>query len=149
MTVAKAPCRAIAAAVIVDKRGRLLLQKSDDVATILYPGKIGLFGGHREGDETALDCVVREIHEELSYFIPAERFKFLATREGADSEVIGGTMRADFFVVQDVPTETLIITEGTLFISSPRGVKEIDDKLTPTARFALGVFLRDESWSTG
>jgi 8-oxo-dGTP diphosphatase len=59
--------REIAAAIVVDTSGRLLLQLRDDVPNILYPGKIGLFGGHREGNETFLDCVVREIHEELSY----------------------------------------------------------------------------------
>jgi 8-oxo-dGTP pyrophosphatase MutT (NUDIX family) len=33
---------------------------------------IGLFGGHREGNETFLECVVREIYEEISHFLPSE-----------------------------------------------------------------------------
>ena len=129
---------------IVDRWGRLLLQVRDDIPTIPYPGKVGLFGGHSEGNETPLECVVREIREELTYFIPPTRFKFLATYEGADSEVIGGTMRADFFVVRDVPSDELAITEGRLFIVLPRELSTIDDKLIPTARFALGIFLREE-----
>jgi 8-oxo-dGTP diphosphatase len=140
--VSKAPHRTIAAAVIIDGWGRLLLQLRDDIPTIRYPGKLGLFGGHRQGDETPLECVVREVHEELTYYIPPGRFSFLATREDVDSEVIGGTMRADFFVVRDVPTHELAITEGTLVVAALREVGAIDHKLTPNARFALKAFLR-------
>jgi ADP-ribose pyrophosphatase YjhB (NUDIX family) len=54
--------RRIAAAIVFDTSGRLLLQQRDNIPGILYPGRIGLFGGHLEGDETFLNCVVREIH---------------------------------------------------------------------------------------
>jgi 8-oxo-dGTP pyrophosphatase MutT (NUDIX family) len=97
--------REIAPTVVVDTQGRLLLQLRDNIPTILYPGKIGLFGGHREGDETFLACAVRELHEELSYYLPPERFTFLVRRAGADSELPGGTVHAEFFVVRDVPVE--------------------------------------------
>ena len=52
-----------------------LLQQRDNVPGTVHPGKIGLFGGHRECGETYLQCIVREVHEELSYFIPPERFE--------------------------------------------------------------------------
>jgi len=67
----------IAPTVIFDNLGRLLLQQRDDIPGILYPGAIGLFGGHREGEETFLACAVREMHEELSFYVPPERFDFL------------------------------------------------------------------------
>ena len=70
--------REIACAIIIDTSGRFLLMLSG------HPGKVGLFGGHREGDETFLECVVRERHEEISYFVPAERFEYLASLAGAD-----------------------------------------------------------------
>src|SRR4051794_19466903 len=70
MTSPAPKIREIAGAVIFDTSGRLLLQLRDNIPGILYPGKITLFGGHREGDETFLECVVREIHEELSFYIP-------------------------------------------------------------------------------
>jgi 8-oxo-dGTP diphosphatase len=76
--------REITGAILIDTSGRLLLQQRDDVAGILHPGKVGLFGGHREGDETFLECVVREIHEEISYFVPAERFEYLASLSGEE-----------------------------------------------------------------
>ena len=55
--------REIACAILIDTRRRFLLQQRDDIVGIVHPGKVGLFGGHREGDETFLKCVVREVHE--------------------------------------------------------------------------------------
>ena len=76
--------REVACAILIDTRGHFLLQQRDDVVGILHPGKVGLFGGHREGDETLLDCVVRELSEELTYFVPPDRFKHLASADGRD-----------------------------------------------------------------
>jgi 8-oxo-dGTP pyrophosphatase MutT (NUDIX family) len=129
--------REIAAAVLVDTNGRLLLQLRDNIPNILYPGKVGLFGGHREGDETFLECVVREVHEELSFYFPPERFESIASRSGDDTEVPGGVFRAEFFVVRDVTLEKVKVTEGTLKMVAPSELSQIEDALTPTARFAL------------
>jgi 8-oxo-dGTP pyrophosphatase MutT (NUDIX family) len=132
--------RQIAAAIVFDTSGRLLLQLRDDIPNILFPGKIGLFGGHREGDESFLDCVVREIHEELSYFLPPERFERIACRVGPDSEVVGGTVHAEFFVARDVPVDKLTVTEGRLKIVAVSELCEIESALTPAARFAFQSF---------
>ena len=58
--------REIAAALLIDVNGNVLLQQRDNILHIIQPGKVGLFGGHREGEETFLECVVREIAEETS-----------------------------------------------------------------------------------
>src|SRR5262245_29790201 len=129
--------REIACAVLFDTNGRVLLQQRDDIPDIIFPGKVGLFGGHREGEETFLECVVREIHEELSYYLPAERFKSIASRSGPDSEVAGGTVTAEFYVVHDVPLDKIKVTEGSLKVVVTSELGEIDDTLTPTAKFAL------------
>ena len=127
--------REIAGAVIFDTSGRLLLQLRDDIPGILYPGKITLFGGHREGDETFLECVVREIHEELSFFIPPERFEAIAQRTGTDKEVPGGIVRVEIFVTRDVPVDKLFVTEGSLKIVRVDELSEIAGELTPSALF--------------
>jgi 8-oxo-dGTP diphosphatase len=129
--------REIAAAVVFDTSGRLLLQQRDDIPNILYPGKIGLFGGHREGEETFLDCVVREIHEELSFYLPPERFERIARRVGPDSEVPGGTVHAEFFVTREVPADKLNVAEGSLKIVPVSELSKIEYALTPSAHFAL------------
>jgi 8-oxo-dGTP diphosphatase len=61
-------------AIIIDTFGRYLFQLRDDVVGNTSPGKIGLFGGHREDDETFLECIVREISEEIGFFCPAGSF---------------------------------------------------------------------------
>src|ERR1700733_4323391 len=103
--------RDIAPTIIFDDLARLLLQQRDDIPGILYPGAIGLFGGHREGDETFLACAVREIHEELSYYVPPERFDFLTRFEGADPENPAGTVHAEFFIVRGLRICDFKVTE--------------------------------------
>ena len=56
---------------MIDRQDRVLIQQREDIAGICFPGKIGSFGGHREGKETFLECVVREVHEEIELLRPA------------------------------------------------------------------------------
>ena len=136
--------REIAGAIIIDTLGRFLLQQRDNVVGIVHPGKVGLFGGHREGDETYLECVVREVREELTFQIPAERFEHLASWDGPDLDVDGGTLCADFFITRDVPADALFITEGTLLTIEMQYVTTIEHNLAPSARFAMTAFNRRE-----
>lgn len=133
--------REVAAALIIDQRGRFLLQQRDDVPGILFPGKIGLFGGHREGDETFLECVVREIHEELSFFIPPERFEHLASYRGTDPYIAGGTLWRELYVTRDVPVEPLRVTEGSLLIVEIQDVPALAPRFAPSAQDAIREFL--------
>jgi 8-oxo-dGTP diphosphatase len=132
--------REIACAILIDTSGRFLLQQRDEVAGILHPGKVSLFGGHREGDETFLQCAVREIHEEISYFVAADRFEHLARLSGGDIDAEGGSVHAEFFIVRDIPIEGLIVTEGSLLVTQPDEIIEIEHKLTPAARFAMKAY---------
>jgi 8-oxo-dGTP pyrophosphatase MutT (NUDIX family) len=141
--------REIAGAIVVDTSGRLLLQLRDDVPDILYPGKIGLFGGHREGNETFLDCVVREIHEELSYYLPPQRFEPIARLIGPDHEVRGGTWHAEFFIAREVPVDKLKVTEGRLRIVDVDELTEIENDLIPSARLALQLAFPQPDWHMG
>jgi len=134
--------REIACAIIIDTCGRFLLQQRDDIPGILSPGLVGLFGGHREGDETFLQCVVREVHEEISYFVAPERFERLASYSGADADAEGGTLRGEFFVARDVPADVLLITEGSLLIAEQDDLLFRERRLAPSAQFAMNVFFK-------
>jgi 8-oxo-dGTP diphosphatase len=131
--------REVACAILIDTRGHFLLQQRDDVVGILHRGKVGLFGGHREGDETLLECVVREVHEELTYFVPAARFEYLASVDGRDIDADSGSFSGDLFIARDIPVDALVVTEGSVLVINPDEVIAMDQKLTPTARFAMQV----------
>jgi 8-oxo-dGTP diphosphatase len=133
--------REVAAALIIDRRGRFLLQQRDDVPGILFPGKIGLFGGHREGNETFLECVVREVHEEISLLIPPERFEHLASYRGSDPYISGGTLWRELYLTTDVPVEGLRITEGSLLIAEVEDVPALVPRFAPSAHAAMRAFL--------
>jgi 8-oxo-dGTP pyrophosphatase MutT (NUDIX family) len=136
--------RRAAAAIVFDTSGRLILQQRDDIPNILNPGKIGLFGGHLEGDETFLECVVREIHEELGYYVPPERFERIGGRIGPDIDVPGAIFHGEVFLTREVPVDKLKVTEGTLKIVTIDELDGIEHALTSSARLALQFFLGRE-----
>lgn len=128
-------------AIVIDTLGRYLFQLRDDVVGINNPGKIGLFGGHREGDETFLDCVVREIHEEIGYFVPADRFEHVGSFDGDDIDRKEGKIHGHLFVVRDIPVDALVVAEGSLLIVEPMKIGEIEPRLVPTTLLALKAYL--------
>lgn len=134
--------RETSGAILIDLFGRFLFQQRDDNSEILYPGKIGLFGGHREGNETFLECVVREVYEEIGYFVPSERFAHLTSYEGADPW--GGTVHTEIFIANDVPADRLVITEGSLLMIKPEDVAVVEPRFSPSAGFALKTFLNNK-----
>jgi 8-oxo-dGTP diphosphatase len=135
--------RGSAQAILLDTNGRLLLQLRDNIPHILNPGKIGLFGGAREGTETFLDCIVREIQEEIGYYLPPERFEPIFRRFGnAETE---GAFYNEFFLARDVPVERLTVKEGSLKIVSKGDLEHLQDTLTPVTPRALKFFVEGEA----
>lgn len=108
---------------------------------MIFPGSsIQACGGHREGDESFLECVVREINEELSYYIPPDRFKHLTAVDSIGEAAEIGLARGEIYFSLGVPVENLFITEGSLLIAGREDIVEIERKMAPTARFALRAF---------
>lgn len=130
-----------ACAVLIDANGRFLLQQRDDIPGINFPGLVGLFGGHREKGESFLQCVVREIREEIGYFIEAERFRHLTTYDGIVGD--GTPAIGKIYVADDIPAVGLAVTEGSLLIVPRTRLAAIEHKLSPSAGFALRTFLGD------
>lgn len=131
--------REIASTLLIDTAGRLLFQQRDNIAGITEPGKIGLFGGHKEANETFLECVSREVFEEISIDLRPERFQPLTVYEGTDLE-LGGAIRAEFFVARDISLAEIQITEGCLVVANPGNVSRLGGRLTAYAQLALKAF---------
>jgi 8-oxo-dGTP diphosphatase len=58
--------RWIVGAVIRDGHGRIFVQRRSANRS-LFPGAWDVVGGHLEPDETILECLVREVHEETGW----------------------------------------------------------------------------------
>lgn len=123
--------RDFAAAILVDQSGRLLFQRRDNIPGIVHPGKVGLFGGRRETGETPLQCIVREVFEEIGYRISAEDFEFFISLHGADPEKIARAVRGEVFIARNVPSSSLTVTEGSLAAVHPSELSGICSELTP------------------
>ena len=132
------PHREFASAILIDTEGRLLFQQRDNTPGIRFPDKVGLFGGHREHNETFLECVVREVQEEISYLVPPERFEHLTSYTNVDAD--GGTVSGEMFVVRDIPHERLVITEGSLFVVDAGELQFIEERLAPSTLVAVKAF---------
>lgn len=131
--------REIASSLLFDTAGRFLFQQRDNIAGITEPGKIGLFGGHREGNETFLECIAREVSEEIGIRLPLERFQPLTVYEDIDLE-IGGPIRAEFFVARNISLTEIRITEGCLVVANAEKIPRLGGRLTAYAQLALRAF---------
>jgi len=136
--------REIACAILLDGRGRFLLQQRDDIPNIVAPGCIALFGGHREGDETFLECVAREVHEETGWYVPSERFEYLGSYGGTDFDRPAGTIEAKYYFVCDAPTESIVVTEGALLVVERSDLSGLLHRFAPSSRRAMNIFLERE-----
>lgn len=54
---------------IIYQDGKYLMQLRDDIATIVYPGVWGFFGGHVELGEEPEPALRRELREEIDYSV--------------------------------------------------------------------------------
>ena len=132
--------REFCCAVVIDTNGRFLCQQRDNIPTIVLPGMICLFGGHREPGEVADDCIGRELHEELSYFVAPERIEHLGTHCGPDIDRGKGTAHCEFYVVRDICVDKVTVTEGSLRIVEPEEWNSLRTRLAPIAQLGMLLF---------
>lgn len=139
--------REVSCCILIDRNGDFLLQQRDDIPTIVQPGKIATFGGHRELGESFIDCVIREIHEETGLLLAPNRLETVLVYEGEDVEGPGAGVTAAFYAARDIPGERLVITEGALVRVPVDRLPSLGDKLTPLTRLALAEFLKQPAKS--
>jgi 8-oxo-dGTP diphosphatase len=133
------PSREVASAILVGTCGRILLQQRDDVPDILYPGMIGLFGGHREGNESFLACAQREIEEEIGYkVLPGWLEPLVSLRMDYPAN---GAVQGAYYVLRGVPVDRLVVTEGSLLAVAYSELPSLLHRMTPSACFVTRVFM--------
>ncbi len=132
--------REFCCSIVIDTDGRFLCQQRDNIPTIVLPGMICLFGGHREPGEAADDCIARELHEELSYFVAPERIEHLGTHNGPDIDRGKGTAHCEFYLVRDICVDEIIVTEGSLRIVRPEEWNSLRAGLAPIAQLGMQLF---------
>ena len=133
------PYREVAAAILIGTCGRYLYQQRDDIPGLMYAGMIGLFGGHREGTETPLECAQREIHEETGITFPPEQFRLLVQIDA--NFPAGGGIKGSFYLVRDVPIDQAVITEGQPRILVHDDLPSLLHRMTPSACYVTRLFL--------
>lgn len=127
--------------ILVDAKGRILLQQRDDDMPPAGYGRWAIPGGGREGDESPRETAVREFEEETR--IRLERVRFFRTYEFPN--VLGyDLMRLHvFFADDDVDPETIEVHEGLDFrFWSPEEAAELP--MNPRGRQILDDFLASD-----
>lgn len=111
LALTRPPDREVAAAVLVGRDGRYLLQRRDDKPSIHMPDHWALFGGSLDPGETPAVAMVRELQEELGF-----RATDVTPLAGLalDTRPVDRLWRMHFFVVPFTETDlaAMVQTEG-------------------------------------
>jgi hypothetical protein len=54
-----------------------------------------------------------------------------------DIDADSGSFSGDLFIARDIPVDALVVTEGSLLVINRDKVITMNQKLTPSARFAM------------
>jgi 8-oxo-dGTP diphosphatase len=99
-------------ALLVDARGRFLLQLRDEKPEIMHPGLWGSFGGRVEPYETPEDGFLREMDEELGWRPSACELYMSAPFRTLDDHDTRRQLNYVYTAALDVPLDALVLGEG-------------------------------------
>ena len=133
------PFREVAASIVIGTCGRLLFQQRDDIPGLLYAGLVGLFGGHKEDDETPIETVRRELEEETGLAFAADRFQPLVDFSVAYPG--GGGVKGLYYVLRDVPLADVVVTEGSALVVTRQELPALLPRMTPSACYVSRLFM--------
>lgn len=131
--------RIIAGAILLSPKGEFLLQKRDNIPHILFPGKIGLFGGHVETGEKPIETAIRELDEETGLNLPASEFELLVNYQTRYPD--GAEVHGTFYIVRDITILPENVTEGSLLVVRAENIGETLINMTPATSFIIKTYL--------
>ncbi|MBM3525019.1 MAG: NUDIX domain-containing protein [Alphaproteobacteria bacterium] len=128
-----------AVAILLDSRGRYLLQRRDDIPCIWYPGHWGFFGGAIEPGEGTSEALTRELREEIGLDLSAARFTPFLSYDFEMAWLGGKRCMRHFFLAELTPEEIvhLVLGEGAemRWVTGDEALKTLP--LTPYDSFGL------------
>jgi 8-oxo-dGTP diphosphatase len=133
-----------AAVILMDPRGRVLLQQRDDRVPPEGYGRWALAGGHMEGDETPRETALREFREETG--VALQRLRFFRTFTGVSPNDSGLVHELHIFFADDeVEESALEHNEGITFrYWSPAETRELP--INPFPRGILDAFFAHDQY---
>ncbi len=102
-----------AAVLLIDRRGRALLQQRDDDVPPAGYGRWTIPGGHREGSESARETALREFEEETGIRLQRLRRWGTATSGRYPGQLVPSLPL--FFADDEVDEGTIVVNEGLDF----------------------------------
>lgn len=121
--------------------GRFILQKRIRPGKLHY-GRIAMFGGHREGDETPEECAIREVNEETGVQLELcelVRVAAIKTFDNHGDVEIGHLFFVDAFDPMRINLRR-VSNEGKLVRLKPRDLARNFRVFTPITSMALLLF---------
>jgi 8-oxo-dGTP pyrophosphatase MutT (NUDIX family) len=117
----------------VNNSDQLLLYLRDDKERLEYANRWDILGGHLEGTETPLQCICREVKEEIGVEVKNPFFYCHFTSDGTEQFM--------FWKKADFDIDTLTLTEGQRLKWFSK--QEINGMRDDEFAFRFGKFLRD------
>jgi 8-oxo-dGTP pyrophosphatase MutT (NUDIX family) len=135
----------LAVVLLVDRRGRVLLQERDSGAP-RSPDQWGMVGGHVEDDEDFEPAAYRELTEETGVDLPPGTLRLW--REAEYTYPDGHRGRYQVYVASvDLTDADIVVGEGRQIVFvDPAAVPELD--LAPSSRHFLPDFLASDLYDS-
>lgn len=134
MSATERPTHLHYAAVLLGNRREFYLQRRDDRLGVAYPGRLGLFGGARRGDEDARANARREVLEETGIDITLEEADLLCRVE--DRSLTGFHGRGHIYW-RELSAAPDSVFEGRLVTCRIEDIGGMFEELTPGAAYAV------------
>jgi 8-oxo-dGTP pyrophosphatase MutT (NUDIX family) len=94
---------------LLDCKGRFILQRRDNKLGIANPGKLTTFGGSALDNENSMQCAIREIKEEVNLLLSENDLKLLLQRiEHFDDKEVDCTI----YLCRNIDINILCLREG-------------------------------------
>lgn len=127
-------------AILIDTKGRIILQQRDSNPKIDNPGMITMFGGTINKSETEIQGLKRELREELE-FVPNDHDIKKLNTYFKTKEKDGIEYSINVFIIKNVDIKNLKMNEGAGLVHDFPKTIITNPKLTRICKLAIQDFM--------